>query len=303
MPTITTFTTFSKTPLNSTKNPWPYEPLDPKQGLILFLITLPGTLANVIALLITIKLLRTQLVAPNVLVLGLTLTDLYGITFSTLPTLLCYLHKDWYGGEPMCNFQGVSSMFSPLASGFLATSMAVDRLLAVWKPFLYRTVVTIKKTVVTIGLSWLVSLILALIPLTGVGRFKRNLTGTFCTIDWFAKTTQNVAYSLFFAILGISLVSAVVFCNVKVAYTLIQVRRRRSKGLHGGSQRHTIQPRPSSSQDGIENGGKKKSRSSSDEMEIQFAKTVGVISLLFVICWLPFMVGILFKGLVIIIDQ
>ena len=263
--------TINTTQNATTDNQWPYVPMDPKQGLILFLIVLPGTLANIIAFLATSKLLQQQkaAAAPNYLILALNFTDFYGIVFCTLPTLLCYLLKRWVGGNAMCNFQSVSTMFASLASGLLATAMAVDRLLAIWKPFVYKRYVTRGKTFITIIATWLGSFVIAILPLAGQGFFVKNLTGTYCTINWFAKRTGNQVYAVFYAVLGFVLVSIVVFCNVKIALSMISTRAKR-ENLHGL--------------------GGDDSRSKS---EMQLVKSVGAISVLFVICWFPFMVRFL----------
>ena len=253
----------------TTVNPWPYVPLDPKQGLILFLITLPGTLANIIAFLATAKLVQQQKAAPNYLILALNLTDFYGIVFCTLPTHLCYLFKRWVGGDAMCNFQSVSTMFASLASGILATAMATDRLIAIGRPFLYRRYITREKVFLTAILTWGFSFLIAVLPLAGEGFFVRNLTGTYCTINWFAKRKGNQVYAVFYAILGMLLISIVVVSNVKILFFLKASKARR-KTLRGLAQRaHETKTNP----------------------EMQLAKSVGAISVLFVICWFPFMVS------------
>ena len=265
--------------ISTTANPWPYVALDPKQGLILFLITLPGTLANIVAFLTTLKVTREQRkVAPNYLILALNLTDFYGIVFCTLPTLLCYLHKRWVGGNAMCNFQSVSTMFASLASGILATAMAIDRLLAVWKPFLYKKHVTMRRTFFTVTGTWLGGFIVAISPLAGSDFFVKNLTGTYCTINWFAKQTANQVYAVIYAIIGVTLVAIVVFCNVKIAVTLLAQRKKRS-ALHGLEMEEHA------------DDGRKKS-------EMQLVKSVGAVSILFIICWFPFMVSLFtqFRG-------
>eukprot|EP00795_Rhopilema_esculentum_P006187 gene6187-11589_t len=259
--------TINTTQNATTENPWPYVALDPKQGLILFLITLPGTVANIIAFLATLKLTRQQKnAAPNYLILALTFTDFYGITFCTLPTLICYRYKRWIGGNAMCNFQSVSTMFASLASGILATVMSTDRLIAIWKPFVYKKYVNLKKTLITITATWLSAFAIAILPLAGQGFFVRNLTGTYCTINWFAKQTANQIYAVFYAILGVSLIGIVVFCNAKIVHSLLTSKAKQGT-LHGmGSNDET------------------RSR-----FEIQLFKSVGSISFLFVLCWFPFM--------------
>ena len=256
----------------TTEDPWPYVPIDPKQGLILFLITLPGTLANIVAFLATAKLIQQHKAAPNYLILALNLTDFYGIVFCTLPTHLCYLFKRWVGGDAMCNFQSVSTMFASLASGVLATAMATDRLIAIGKPFLYKKYVTRSKTFITIILAWGSSVLIAILPLAGEGFFVRNLTGTYCTINWFAERTGNQIYAVFYSIVGVLLISVVVFSNVKIVLYLIASKARRGE-LHGLAR------------------SVEESRSKS---EMQLAKSVGAISVLFIICWFPFMVSCFF---------
>ena len=259
--------------LNATKatnsSAWPYEPLDSKQGLILFLITLPGTLGNMVAFITTWKLIKTQVAAPNYLILALNFTDFYGIAFCTFPTLLCYLNKNWTGGDIMCNFQGVSTMFASLASGIFASVMATDRLLAIWKPYIYRQHVTVKKTLITICATWLIALFIGLLPLVGVGDFVRNLTGTFCTVNWFAKRPADQAYSIVYASIGIVLVVVVVICNIQITVSLFRIKRKRQEMV--SAMRLTD--------------------ATSRKTEMQLVKSVGAISVLFVICWFPFMVG------------
>ena len=283
---------------------WPYLPIQPAQGLVLFIITLVGVSANVIAFLATLRLTRKQKNAINYLIIALSITDTYGIVFCTLPTLLCYARKRWVGGIAMCNFQGVSTMFASLASGSLATAMAMERLFAIWKPFLYRELATKKKSLMTVVAIWSATMIVALFPLVKEGNFVRNLTGTYCTINWFARNTANIAYAIFYAIMGIALLGIVLLCNASIAYRLL-LRGKTRQGLTRDSIKRSLMARKSDAED-RENSKSQVSRKSSactemidkdvinrasSAVERQLAKTVAVISLLFVICWAPFIVS------------
>ena len=293
---------------NATDTNWPYLPIQPKQGLILFLITLPGCTANVIAFLATSKLAHKQRNNANYFVMALIITDFYGITFCTLPTLLCYLMRKWIGGMGMCNFQGVSTMFASLASGSLATAMAVERLAAVWKPLWYRAFATRRKTLVTIATLWSIAIVIALIPVAREGNFVRNGTGTYCTINWFAKSKENIAYAISYAVMGVSLLVIVVFCNISIAIHLWQAGRKREL-LRADSTRMKLMSRKSDAENGNSTEEKNKvkrkdssvekldkiaskSKPSSSALEKQLSKTVAAISILFIICWAPFMVSV-----------
>lgn len=296
---------------NTTDTNWPYLPIQPKQGLILFLITLPGCIANIIAFLATLKLAHKQRNNANYFVMALIITDFYGITLCTLPTLLCYLMRNWVGGMAMCNFQGVSTMFASLASGSLATAMAVERLAAVWKPLWYRAFATTRKTLIIIATLWSIAIVIALIPLAREGNFVRNGTGTYCTINWFAKSKENIAYAISYAVMGVSLLVIIVFCNISIAIRLWQAGRRREllradstrlklmsqksdaeNAEHGNSTEDSKKvKRKDSSVEKLDKIALKRKRSSSS-LEKQLSTTVAVISILFIICWGPFMVSI-----------
>ncbi len=183
----------------------------------------------------------------------------------------------------MCNFQGVSTMFASLASGSLATSMATERLFAVWKPFAYRKTATVKKTLLIIVIIWSAAFVIGIIPLSRSGNFVRNLTGTFCTINWFASNTDNIAFAIFYVLLGVSLLVVVVACNVKLAICLLGTGKKR-KLLRGHSSERKLVKENSDS-------GERKIGGESRNLEKQLAKTVALISLLFIICWGPFMVS------------
>jgi len=286
---------------------WPYIPIQPKQGLVLFIIALIGISANVVALLATLKLIRKHKSAINYLIVALSVTDTYGLVFCTLPTLLCYARKQWVGGMAMCNFQGVSTMFASLASGSLATAMAMERLLAISKPFMYREFATRRKSILTIAGIWSASLVIAVFPLVKDGNFVRNLTGTYCTINWFARHTENIVYAIFYVVLGSVLLGVVLFCNINIAFKLRLVGKNR-KALRNDSAKRQLMPKssdageqesvvqeqearkPSATGDTSQKGAGSKASSS---LEKQPAKTVAVISLLFVVCWAPFIIRIL----------
>ena len=202
----------------------------------------------------------------------------------------------------MCNFQGVSTMFASLASGSLATAMAVERLFAIWKPFLYRHSATRRKTGATVIIIWMCAIIIALFPLSGKGFFVRNLTGTYCTVNWFAKNRANVAYASFYVAMGILLVLIVLICNINIAVRLMLAKRNRVT-LRANSQKKKLLKKNSGTD--MPKEARSVSRSNSDlekietnavkrnatsALERQLAKTVGLISILFVLCWVPFMV-------------
>lgn len=258
---------------NSTTSP--FEALDPKQGVILGIITTPGVIANLLTIIVTLKLLRHQKMTPNVFVFALACMDLGGIVFICFPTFLCYIFKRWVGGDQMCKFQGFLTLFFSLGSGFLATAMSLDRYMAVRWPLLHRQHITIQVVKKIILVMILASAFVSFLPVLGFGAFVRNLTGTYCTLNWFATAAEDVAFSCVFASLGILLILTVVFSNINVVFKLY---RRREKIRSMVSKR----------------GDKEEKKTSN--LDRQFAKMMIVISVIFLLCWTPFVVSFAFAA-------
>ena len=245
----------------TTVSAWPYEPIDINQGVTLFLLAFAGVVANVFAFCATLRLPRALQSSINTFVLALTSVDLLCLVLAPLPTFICYVTRSWVGGQHMCKFQGCISIFAAFASGCFATAMAIDRHAAVCRPFAYKNFLTQRCPLrVTISIL-LISLIIAVLPLVGFGDFVRNLTGTYCGLDWFASTPLNRTYAIMFACMGISLILAVVFANTSIAVKVCQ--RTRKNSFH---------------------------RTQENSPEKKLTRTVVVVSVLLVICWLPYMV-------------
>ena len=150
-------------------------------GSILLSFLGVGVVANFMAFIALIKVTRTEDIAMNVLSIALVITDLLGLATVSVPTLLCYTEGEWVGGIRLCNFQGVMGISCILASGCLSTAMASDRLTAIGKPFFYRENFTYKQTKVSIIYVWVLSLTISILPLVGLGGFKRN--SSYCTVN------------------------------------------------------------------------------------------------------------------------
>lgn len=243
-----------------------YVAIQPIQGVILGIISTPGIVGNAFAIVATVKLLKVQRLAPNIFIIGLAFCDLIGLLTICIPTWICYAFGGWQGGQHLCSFQGFATLLFSMGSGLVATMMSVDRLLSIKAPFFHRAHVnvnTAKKLLVAIMIF---SASFAVMPVLGFGSFVRNLTGTYCTINWFARSYSDMAFSYLYATIGILMVLVVVLSNAMVIVMLIKKRKLR---------------RELSS----------KNKSANDKLQQQFSRMMMVISLLFLFCWTPFMVS------------
>ena len=251
----------------------PYEDIQPIQGVILGIIATPGIMGNIFALVVTVKLLKVQKQSPNVFITGLACCDLTGILTVCIPTWICYAFGGWQGGNHLCNFQGFATLLFSMGSGLMATAMSIDRFLAIQAPFYHRTHVNVGTATKLVFAIMVFSSIFAIMPVLGFGSFVLNLTGTYCTINWFAHEAADKAFSYIYATVGILMVLIVVLCNILVIFLLLKkrkIRRNLSGTLHNQVREQ---------------------QSASDKLQQQFSRMMMIISLLFLICWIPFMVS------------
>ena len=245
---------------------------DPIQGTILASIALPGVVANIFALIITVRILklREQQLSPNVFVFGLTCIDLFAVLGISVPSLVCYAAGGWVGGERLCLFQGFVALFCSLASGGIAVAMAFERYILVASPFRYRARISAslaKRTIIAVVTS---TAALSLLPVGGIGGFTKSLSGTFCTFDWFTRDLEDVVYSHVILVYSGVLIVTLVFCNANVIVKLCQsTKKRRTFSAVNCDEDNT---------------------SSRKSLEWQFGKMMIVISAIFFVCWIPFMV-------------
>lgn len=246
------------------------------EAIILYIMSVTGIVANAFAILASAKLLKMQPLSPNVFVLGLSCVDLISLTFFSVPSWLFYINGEWLGGKQLCDYQGFVFLFSTLCSAFLATSMAVDRCIAVTKPFFHRKTMTVNKAKVLILAAIAASFVISFFPIISFGSFVRNLSGSFCTVNWFPQTSSDSAFCVFYAILGGLPAIIVLFCNITVIWELFRSKQRRV------SVTNMILP-----------GARQMAQARNTEREdteTQFSRTMVLISVVYLFGWIPFMV-------------
>lgn len=244
--------------------------------IILYIMPITGIIANTFAILSSARLLQLQPLSPNVFVLGLSCIDLISITFFCVPSWLFHIKGEWVGGKKLCDFQGFVFLFSTLCSAFLATLMAVDRCIAVTKPFFHRKTMTVNKAKVLLSGAIAASLFVAFFPILKFGSFVRSSSGSFCTLNWFPKNALDRAFCAFYAVLGGLPATVVLFCNITVIWELFRNRKRRV------SVTNMILP-----------GARRMAQFRNierEDTEIQFSRTMVLISVVYLFGWIPFMV-------------
>lgn len=250
-------------------------------AILFFVLSTTGILANAFAMLASGKLLHLQPQSPNVFVLGLSCVDLVSVTLFSVPSWLFYANGQWIGGKRLCDFQGFVFLFSTLYSAFLAMSMAVDRCIAVTKPFFHRKTMTVNKAKLLLFVTIVCSLVFSFLPICSFGSFAPNLRGSFCMVNWFPQNSPDRTFCVVYAALGGLPAIVVLCCNLTVIWELFRTKQRRvsvtNVAVPGSIQRRAMhQP--------------KTAAADRDDTEKQFSRTMVLISVLYLFGWIPFTV-------------
>ena len=241
-------------------------------GAAFFAITVPGLAVNCVAVFITLKVAKNQALPPNIFLSSLACIDFFGLVIVTLPTMLAYSLGDWVGGAGLCLAQGLAALFCVAASGLVAVLLATDRALAVMKPFWYRShrrrrALVSGCCVAVLALSACLTLLLPLIKVHAI--ITRRYPGTYCSFTSFSPEPEVRGFALVFCSFCLTCCVAVVALNLLVAAGM-RMRRRIAQRLmckHICGQQRL-------------------------DSERQHARSMAAVSLLHMICWVPFLVRI-----------
>ena len=148
--------------------------------------------------------------------------------------------------------------------------MSLDRVLSLYKPFFYKQHASPCLTRTFCIFLTLFCLVLAVLPLAGVGRYKFNQSSrSFCQFDWFPATLVDRIYILAIAACGVLLTSLMTLSNIIVFIIVVRIRRRMSAVL------------PS------EMNARRRARRITFRQEECMAKFVALVSIVFLVTWLP----------------
>lgn len=148
--------------------------------------------------------------------------------------------------------------------------MSLDRVVSLYKPFFYKQHATPFLTRTICIFLTIFCLTLAVLPFAGVGKYKFNQSSrSFCQFDWFPVTLPGTVYILAIAACGVVLISLMTLSNIIVLIIVVRIRRRMSAVL------------PS------ELNARRRARRVAFCQEERMAKFVALVSIVFLVTWLP----------------
>ncbi|KAK9890235.1 hypothetical protein WA026_010348 [Henosepilachna vigintioctopunctata] len=201
----------------------------------------------------------------------LAINDLLGLFGMFIVLLICDLTV--IDTQYICKAFVILRSFG-VASGCIALIMAVERWLALTKPFLYQQVVTYEVLFRWLMGFWVVSAAWTCLPLIGFGAYHKDGQ---CLRYRDATTVRDKVYAYLFFVFGITLLTCITLLNSILVWTLSKIK----------SSRHVLIRRVSKSI--MINNGVSLQRTPE---EIAFSKLMCVLCILFVVCWAPQMISI-----------
>lgn len=158
-----------------------------------------------------------------------------------------------------------------LSSGAVVTSMSLDRVAALYKPFFYKQHATPLLTRTICAFLTILCLALAALPFFGIGKYKFNQSSrSFCQFDWFPVTLTETVYTFAIAVCGVTLITVMTTSNIIVLVIVVRIRQRMSAVLPSKDMK-----------------SKRRARRVAFRQEEQMAKFVALASFVFLFTWLP----------------
>lgn len=201
------------------------------------------------------------------LVGALACTDLFGTCATSPVTLAVYANKlKWVGGKALCNYESFMLIFAGYATICIVGTMAVDRFLAISRPFFYDTHITAGRAkYIIIGL-WSFAAFMGLLPIIGLGENINQFPGSWCFFSFTSSELKNQIFAYMYSIFGLFVIIITAISNVYVTFLLLKMRRNAVRTMNASNTRR-------------------------HDCELQMMVLLLGIIFIFSTCWCPFMVS------------
>ncbi|XP_067411230.1 prostaglandin E2 receptor EP2 subtype [Emydura macquarii macquarii] len=225
------------------------------------------------------------------LVTALVLTDLLGTCLVSPVVLAAYGRRRTLvalaEGRRLCLYFAFAMSFFGLATLLVLFAMALERCLALARPYLYERLVRRRSALLALAALYAFAAAFCALPLLGFGRYAQYCPGTWCFIQMRLGRTAagdgdgdgDATYSLLYASLLLLLVLAVLLCNLSVIGSLLAMHRRAQ------TSRRLASSLVQQQQPGTAAAGRRR-LSLSEEMD--YLILLSVMTITFMVCFLPF---------------
>ncbi|XP_012057701.1 PREDICTED: prostaglandin E2 receptor EP2 subtype [Atta cephalotes] len=251
--------------------------------LVLTLVYTTGVIGNVSALVILFHRDKRRNRKHLLMLRCLATNDLVALLGMLVQMYVTIYAGDVTSTRIFCSLRVVWRLFG-LFSGCVAIVMAAERWLALTRPFVYQKQVTYPVIVRCMLALWLIALTITSLPVMGFGLYYKDKQ---CVRYREATELSDIAYAYVWFIFGTLLCLSIVWCNLAVSRALSKLSRR-TVAL-GRISRASSRAKPLLTIAGIHTPHRLETVTTEERA---FARLMAVLSISFVICWMPYMISI-----------
>uniref|UniRef100_A0A8C5H3P5 Thromboxane A2 receptor n=1 Tax=Gouania willdenowi TaxID=441366 RepID=A0A8C5H3P5_GOUWI len=179
-----------------------------------------------------------------------------------------------------CNLFGAIMVFFGLCPLLLGCAMAVERWVAITKPFFHASTVTVTHIKCVVLLLSTCALVLAVLPFFGVGNYTTQTPGTWCFLPVHdPQTVVDTSLVLVFSCVGLIALTLSLLCNILSCVALFQSR---AKSLHGHTSQSARCARRASSAS---------TSSLVCSLDVEMMVQLVALTVVSCVCWSPFLLN------------
>ena len=249
--------------------------------IILFVVATIWNLFIVITYLVKYELLKEP---GNIFLFNLALADLLIALTVMMFSFVAQAAKEFVFGYTdvvrcnVCNFAGFCVMFFIFISLHMLAALSIDRFILLSRPLRYKQMMKAWKAIIIVIGAWIISLVIALLPIFGFGQYEFNVRYGAC-IPRFSDPNiitniLNFYYVAFCAIEGLIPITIIALTNVFTYRLVSKFLKRNFK------RRQTFRSRAELEAGNVE--GKKH-----HHQQTQLVRVFGALLIANIISWTP----------------
>lgn len=272
-------------------------------GCVLFLLIVSTLLGNILVCTAVIKFRHLRSKVTNFFVISLAVSDLFVAVLVMPWEAITEVTNTWLFGR-FCDVWITFDIMCSTASILNLCIISVDRYWAIASPFKYEQKMTHRVAFVMIGVAWMLSVLISLIPvqmnwhraeeevmMEHAGLFLvRNLTNDSTIVAMSCVANLNKTYAISSSLISFYIPVVIMIATYTRIYRIAQIQIRRIASLERAAEQAQIQGHGVNRNQQQHRVNDEACLKSSFKKETKVLKTLSIIMGVFVFCWLPFFV-------------